>query len=241
MSPAACYLGGDVTSIQAVLDRLEAIQLEIDTNGPGHPDGIGCFNVLYTDITRQVKDGVDAKVYPDNEFMAALDVAFANRYFAALRQDAQGPGPAPFPWKVLIDRRRDTSIFELQFAAAGVNAHIDFDLAAAVVEVWKGPCHGGPHDGVQHATYQQIDQVFAREMSKLRHEYETKDLSRFDQGVVTKVLNFVSDWTVNLTRDIAWGHASRMWDLRHLGVDQAYMDALSVSAGAIGEGLLRTV
>lgn len=238
MTAARCYLDPKVNDIPGVLDRLAAIQAEIGANGPGKPDGIGCFNTLYTDITKQVKAGVDGRVYPDNAFMAALDVAFANRYFDALRADAQTPGSAPMPWGVLLKSRADTKLFELQFAAAGVNAHIDFDLAAAVVEVWKGPCRGGPHDGIQHATYQQIDQVFAREMSKLRHKFEPKDLLQFDQGTVTKVLSFVSDWVVNLTRDLAWGHAARMWDLRHLGVDKLYMEALSLSAGEIGKGLL---
>lgn len=235
--PANCYQQGPVSDIPGVLARLGKIHQHIDAHGPGHPDGVGCFNDLYTVITGQVRDGVASKIYRDNEFMAALDVAFANRYFDALRSEDANQGDGPGPWRVLVDKRADPAVTEIQFAAAGVNAHIDFDLAAAVVNVW-GRLGGGPRDRDQHATYQEIDALFAQEMTRLRHQFEDSDLKHFDQGKVTKFLNYVSDWTVNVSRDIAWGHASRMWRLRHLHVEQVYMDGLSLTATAIGEALL---
>lgn len=234
--PATPYQQGRVSDIPGVIQRLAEIGEFIKVNGPGHPDGIWCFNNLYADITAKVLAGVNNRDYPDNGFMASLDVAFANRYLDALRQEDAQQGGAPAPWRLLIDRRREP-LAQIQFAAAGVNAHIDFDLAAAVVEVWlEGG--GGPHDGEQHNTYQQIDGVFAGEMSKLRHEFEHSKLGGFDRGKVDRFLNFISDWTVNLTRDLAWGNAARMWALRHLGADRAYMEVLAVSAAIIGEGLL---
>ncbi|HLI56032.1 MAG TPA: DUF5995 family protein [Actinomycetota bacterium] len=236
MSPAACYLDPAVETIAEVVARLAAIQADLDQNRPSR-DGVGCFNKLYAVITADVQMGVKDQAYVDNDFMADLDVAFANRYFDALRDDAQSPGTAPEPWKVLLAKRDDADIASLQFAVAGVNAHIDFDLAAAVVEVWKKR-GGGPHDVKQHVTYQQIDQVFAKEMSKLRHKFETSGERDLDKGQMRTFLNFVSDWTVNLSRDLAWGHASMMWHARLLGIDPLYMHGLSLSAGIAGDTIL---
>src|SRR5258708_4791702 len=92
------YLLPSVTTIPEVIDRLTDIQAYIAANGPGRPDdGIGCFNTLYTVITKQVLLGVQNGAFQDGPFMTALDVAFANRYFDALRADALAPGSAPRP------------------------------------------------------------------------------------------------------------------------------------------------
>lgn len=233
--PATCYTDPPVEDIPGVVARLAAIQHDIGQNR-GTADGVGHFNRLYGVITNDVLRGVTQQAYHDNEFMADLDVAFANRYFDALRADATN-GSVPEPWKVLLDKRADVGIASIQFAVAGVNAHIDYDLAAAVVKVWEKR-NGGPHDGKQHATYQQIDQVFAYEMSTLRHSFETSGERALDKGKISAFLDFVDDWIVDLTRDFAWGYASRMWQARHFGLDNFLMDGLSLFAGSAARGIL---
>jgi Family of unknown function (DUF5995) len=132
------YKLGPVTTIPEVLTRLAVIREYIGANGPGNPvDGIGCFNELYALITQDVLNGMGTNIHKDDAFMGALDVAFANRYLDALRADATLPGSAAAPWNVLLERRGDQKLEKLQFAAAGVNAHIDYDLTPAVVTTWE--------------------------------------------------------------------------------------------------------
>jgi hypothetical protein len=227
-----------VAGILEFLTRLGDLQGYIAANGPGRPnDGIGCFNALYRRVTERVRDGLGAGAFRDPRFVTELDVIFGNRYLDALRAGHDRPGAAPLPWRVLLERRADQNLAPLQFAAAGVNAHIDYDLAAAVVATWRR-IGGGPDDPAQHASYQQIDRIFAEEMDGLRHVFESSAEAAIDRGRVAGFLDFLGDWTVDLTRDIAWGHACRMWALRHLGGQSEYLEALALTAGAVGRTLL---
>ena len=48
----------------------------------------------------------------------------------------------PAPWRVLFERRTG-QIAGVQFAAAGINAHINFDLPFALVATWEAPESAG--------------------------------------------------------------------------------------------------
>ena len=60
-------------------------------------DGLACFNRMYLGATREVNSELDQRFYADPAFMTALDVAFANIYFAAagpqrIRRPCRWPG-----------------------------------------------------------------------------------------------------------------------------------------------------
>ena len=223
-----------VTTIPEFLTRLGQIKAAI--NDP--TDGVSCFNDLYTTITSRVYQGTQTGFFGDPAYITALDVAFANRYLDALRDHDAGKH-TPDPWRVLIDRRADHAVQSLQFAAAGVNAHINFDLPHAVLEVWEGPQGPGPKNMAQHDTYQKVDQIFAGEMDNLRHKFETANEKQWDKGRLDKLLNLVGDLLVDGTRDVAWKEASHMWAFRAFGpVDALYMKGLEASVGAMGDAML---
>ena len=95
-------------------------------------DGLACFNRMYLDVTRQVNSQLGQGFFADPAFMAQLDVAFANLYFAAA--DAAGTRAAvPLAWRPLADQRAVAGIEPVQFALAGMNAHINHDLPVAMV------------------------------------------------------------------------------------------------------------
>ena len=64
--------------------------------------------------------------------MTQLDVTFANLYFAAA-EAAGNPAAAPLAWRPLIEQRAVAGIEPVQFALAGMNAHINHDLPLAMV------------------------------------------------------------------------------------------------------------
>src|SRR4051812_13147905 len=90
-------LGPPVATIDQVIARQRAIQHQLLHHRPRRGlDGLACFNFLYRIITEDVRDRVGhGGFFQDDRFVLDLDVAFANRYFDALRADAGGrPTPA---------------------------------------------------------------------------------------------------------------------------------------------------
>lgn len=190
-------------SIAQVLAGLAAVQEVADQMAlPYQVDGVACFNRLYTQITQAVADRIQADGFADGTFVEQLDTAFAHRYFEAL---SLGPH-APLCWSLLLQRRARPDISEIHFAAAGVNAHVNFDLAIALVSA----CHQH-HDDLSaenlRTSYQQVNAIFFENMQSLMNEFDTPHERRIDRGTLAHAADRVGDLTVTLTRDLAWKHA----------------------------------
>jgi hypothetical protein len=90
------------------------------------------FHRMYLDVTSQVNSQLGQGFYADPAFMTELDVTFANLYFGAAEM-AGNPAAVPLAWRPLVERRAAVGIESIQFALAGMNAHINPDLPVAMV------------------------------------------------------------------------------------------------------------
>jgi hypothetical protein len=205
----------DVDGVVEVVAVLEAMQAEADQRPPLHDnDGVACFDYLYTVITKNVLRCVQNQLLPDDPcfhdkaFMACLDVAFANRYLAAM-----GQGEPPFQprcWQSLLDHREIRDISPLIFAVAGVNAHVNFDLPLALIEACAvAGCE--LESGTNHSDYQLINHIFAVHMQQLRQHFENRFERGFDKAAISKIENVVGDIVVVVARDLAWITAKKLW------------------------------
>jgi uncharacterized protein with NAD-binding domain and iron-sulfur cluster len=118
-----------VTRYQDILPRVDGIvetahQLE---------SRIGYFAALYHHIIRKFKLCADQQIFAEPELIERLHVNFFNRYLAALRQYALGEKPSR-PWQVAFDATGSAAPTVLQHLLLGMNAHISFDLALALVQ-----------------------------------------------------------------------------------------------------------
>ena len=99
-------------------------------------DGVACFTRLYLEVTKAVQTELANTTFADPRFLEVLDVAFANLFFDAVRAHEQSPREAPRAWAPLFECRSTRGIAPLQFALAGMNAHINRDLPVALVTTW---------------------------------------------------------------------------------------------------------
>src|SRR5437868_14112818 len=106
---------------------LDVVIAAFDAEAFAPDDGVRYFHALYREVTREVARRYAAGGFEDTAFLAALDVAFAGLYFDALH----APDAAPRAWRALFDRRA-AQLEPLRFALAGMNAHINRDLAVAL-------------------------------------------------------------------------------------------------------------
>ena len=194
--------------LPGVLARLDALQIIAEQQPPRFgEDGLACFNHLYREITAEVWERIQSNDFRSREFITKLDVEFAKRYFDAVVPRTDGR-PVPESWQVLLERRSDPDINRIQFAVAGVNAHVDFDLAFALLTTCRDL--GRPFGEDERADYNLINQVFASHMRALRQHFEDWWMRVFDRGLFALIADEGGELAVIIARDAAWNRAKRL-------------------------------
>jgi hypothetical protein len=213
-------------SIADVLDRLRALGRRLPRR-----DGVACFNRLYLAVTKAV---VRAEGFASPEFLTRLDVRFASLYFEALDDP-------PRAWAPLVEARSERGIAPIQFALAGMNAHINRDLPVALVETCEelglSPERGSP----EHVDFLAVNELLAAVERRVKREFVTGDLAVPD-AVLGELDDVIAMWKVERARDAAWTNAETLWLLRRTpDLRDAFLLALDRMVGFAGRGLLRPV
>jgi hypothetical protein len=133
--------------------------------------------------------------------------------------------------------RSDPGISPLAFAVAGVSAHVNFDLAFAVLET---ALQRDRLTGADHGDYQQLNKIFFREMRKLRRHFEDGTERWFERTFgLTTLENVLGDIIVVISRYLAWLKAVRLWDGRADRKANSLVErAAARSVGALNRSLL---
>src|SRR5215467_8252060 len=117
------------------IDEVVAVMTALDSALPDD-DGVKWFNRLYLRVTTSVRSTVAASAFQDPAFLTELDLVFANLYFSALATGDTDPAGAPPAWRPLLTCRRASGIARIQFALAGMSAHINRDLPEGIVQAF---------------------------------------------------------------------------------------------------------
>jgi hypothetical protein len=200
-------------------------------------DGVACFNRMYLEVTLAVSRRVEQGSFGDPAFVSHLDVVFANLYFCAV--DAlSGPLSArPVAWRPLLDARCTSGIEPIQFALAGMNAHINHDLPLAMVTTCTN-LTTAPNDGSHHDDYRKVDALLDASEESVRESFEPKGVLVVDQHVAV-VANVVGNWSINAARDVAWDTAVALWAVRdHQMATRLLTGALARTVAMASRGLL---
>ncbi|MCA2214882.1 DUF5995 family protein [Jidongwangia harbinensis] len=232
-------LTGQPDDVPAVVDQLTKLQDILERVPPllcSNP--LADFNKLYLHITTTVLDRLYEGRFADPAFLSRLDVEFAARYFEALRHWSQGSAACPRVWSVLFHRVGGPDCRPLPSAAAGVNAHINFDLPFALVTTFDYFGSDPVDDGDQHADYLQINEIFADAIPGLRRGYLEKW-----QLLIDTINGDLDDWwqgeTIEYARNVAWRNGQRLWSVRHdLPATAKERERLDSNAAALGRLLL---
>ena len=225
---------GPVTSVVEVVGRLTEIR---DCTARAAPAcGIAEFSDLYLTITEGIRERIErGDFFADNEYLARLDVSFANRYFDALRAWAGGRH-TPRSWQVLFEAPDDGDLMAIQLAGAGVNAHINFDLAVATVDTGREMGDAELDTGTRREDYARVNDVFAERMDALlRNVFEAQAVE--GQGTETRLsaLGRLMTRIVTAARQFAWEDATELWSLPRRSaaweIKEQQMDAVAYLVG----------
>ncbi|MFE9042218.1 DUF5995 family protein [Streptomyces sp. NPDC012421] len=218
---------GQFVAVDPVVDRMRSLR------AAWHPaDGVAVFNRVYLTVTEEIGHALEAGAFEDRRAAATLDVRFAERYLAAVDAHTSGvPGPAC--WRPLFHYRRHPGVTPLQFALAGINAHIGHDLALAVVDACA-TLECGPAD--LEDEFDRVGDVLVLLEERIREELMPgPDLLE----IADPLTHLLGCWSLDRARDGAWLAARSLWQLRALpGLAGEFTERLDRSVGLVGRMLL---
>ena len=193
-------------------------------------DGLKWFNWLYLQVTQAVEARVSSGGFNDPVWLAQLDVQFAALYFNALNAALTG-APCPTCWLEMFSARDQVKVARIQFALAGMNAHINHDLPFAIVATCKAtntiPLHGTPQD----TDYTAINPILDGLVDNAKQTLNVR-LPGDALPPVSHLEDLLAQWNLAEFRELAWKHAETLWQgAVDAAMLKATIDAFTAFAG----------
>jgi hypothetical protein len=204
-------------TVDEVVEQLTAIERDLDgffspdvadpaarRDRPPLPDGVACFNGMYLQVTKAVRD--ELPNFEDPAFVERLDVLFAEFYLQAVAAAAADAWISK-AWAPLFARRAERRL-PLQFAIAGMNAHINNDLAHALVLTW----HEQGNDAAKRRDYDKVNDILERVEVELKAPLSDDLIATIDTAF-DRTDDFLALWSIRQARAQAWERARIMRDV----------------------------
>ena len=221
------------TAPQTILDVLQTMQT-IDKLCVAD-DGLKWFNGLYLSVTQAVESRVSTSGFTDSAWLAQLDVEFAGLYFSALRCSLTNQ-PCAGSWAAMFSVRNNAQIARIQFALAGMNAHINHDLCEAVNLTCKARNTVPLHGTVQYNDYTSINPVLDSLTDEAKQTLGVR-LAGDALPAVSHLEDLIAAWDMRAAREHAWVNAEQLWNLPPL-LRTGLMDTIDGFTTVIGKALL---
>ncbi len=180
------------------------------------PDGVACFNYMYLSVTEAVNGSLER--FEDPEFVERLAVVFAEFYLAAYEADRAGAWVSK-AWEPLFEQGHQR-VTPVQYALAGMNAHINNDLPWALLVSWEELGVALAPDSPRYRDFERVNAVLEAVAGEVRATLES-GLLRWLDRLFGRLDDLVASVVIKRAREDAWKRAMRWID----GVDPGTADA----------------
>jgi Family of unknown function (DUF5995) len=219
----------------STIDDVAKIMESIDELLPDG-DGLKWFNRLYLMVTKEVDLDPPAGGWKDAAWLSLLDVVFAELYFKAVAGFLSGDSGVPSSWSAMLSARYATGIDRIQSALAGMNAHINHDLALALLATDQRMGIEPDDASPQHVDYEAVNGLLNTVMPSALQMLAVGVLGELaqDTGKIGRILAF---WDICRARDLAWEFADHLRGLD----DESRQMALAAQdqmTGVLGRAIL---
>lgn len=220
-----------VNSIPDVIAVLETIDAQLPNT-----DGLKWFNWLYLTVTSAMNTAVSSMTWQDAAWLSALDVVFARLYLEALASSQ----PAKC-WQTLFLSRGDSRLARIQFAMAGMNAHISHDLPYAVVQTCEQFNIAPELLSKEYRDYTQVNEVLDPLIDRAKAELKAGLLGD-DLPCIHLVELLMGSFCIGAVREVAWVNAQILWRVRQSSLlENGILSVLDETTALGSRGLLAPV
>ncbi len=222
-----------LATIDDVLAVMRALDQTLATN-----DGLKWFNLLYLKVTESVKNSPPTGGFEDAVWLSKLDVEFAKLYFDAILAWQRNPASVSRAWRPLLQARLRPRIARVQFALAGMNAHINHDLALAIVRTDEALGLKPKRNSPQFRDFQRVNEVLVVAEAQAKEFIATGIVGVIDQKLGT-MDDVLAMWSVRKARETAWNNAELLWRIRNMAIaKKLFLENLENLVGLSSQGLL---
>jgi len=219
---------GQLTSIEEVITQLRALDHRLRP-----PDGVAEFNRMYLRVTELVLARIGSGAFSRPDFMGRLDAGFAGLYLEQVSSSAVAPTRA---WAPLFEGRA-LACEPIQFALAGMNAHINHDLPVALVRTCRQLGLTLHSPGVR-TDYQAVTGILAEIQEEVRQSF-LEGVALAADRELAPVVTLVGNWSIDKARQAAWVTGEALWELRDVPVvEREFLASLGSSVGMASRFLL---
>jgi len=223
--------GPPPTTIADILGMMERIDRLLP---PG--DGLKWFNLLYMMVTQKVDSSPPQGGWEDPAWLTRLDVVFAQFYFSSILNWLNRRARVASSWQALFEARYRPGMERIQFALAGMNAHINHDLALALLQTDTELNLIPPKTSQEYEDYEHVNGILEAVLPQALEFLATGILGELAQDT-GKIGRLLAIWNVRAARDLAWDFADHLRPLTGMARDSALavQDQLT---GVLGRSLL---
>jgi len=223
--------GATIATIADVIATMTAVDGVLPAS-----DGLKWFNLLYLKVTQEVDTAPPEGGWEDAPWLTRLDVVFAQLYFDAVTNWIQKSGAVPSSWQALFEARFTAGIDRIQFALAGMNAHINHDLALALLRTDSEMNLTPQMNSPEHDDFERVNGLLEAVLPEALTFLATGILGQVaeDSG---KVGAYLAIWNIRAARDLAWDVADNLRPMSGVerGLALASQDQIT---GVLGRSLL---
>jgi hypothetical protein len=222
-----------VNSIEDVINVMSSLDSILQNN-----DGLKWFNLLYLKVTEGVRDNPPAEGWENQPYVERLAVIFASLYFSAIASWQRDHDSVVRSWAPLFRARQRRGIARVQFAIAGMNAHINHDLSIALVQTSEEqgivPRRGSP----EHRDFERVNAILEAVLERVKQFLATGIVGEIDQDL-GRLDDMVALWSVRKARETAYTNGEILWQLRVTPLlSDAFLRNLDRLVGLSSRGLL---
>lgn len=197
-----------------VTQQMEATVREWERSSDRRATFLKCYLMMTRNILAALRQGE----FLDPDWVHRLLERFADYYFEALNEYRRDAAAAPSVWREAHNVTQQQQNQVLQDLLLGVNAHINYDLVLALVDVLEPeqPTTDDSKLAKRYSDHCRVNTIIARTIDEVQDEVIEVQEPKMD--LVDKLMGRVDEWMIsNLIahwRDEVWAHALEMMDLQ---------------------------